>query len=103
LTRSCSVGWAAFPWLPPSLSTLSVDEVLRLADRGLYTAKQQGRNQAIGVIPATYSPIIANQSEENSGNVITRPDKFICIEQLIDAKMIREVCTQGAVAKAAAG
>jgi diguanylate cyclase (GGDEF)-like protein len=104
LTKSCSVGWAAFPWLPPSLSTLSVDEVLRLADRGLYTAKQHGRNQAIGVIPTTYSPVIAVQSEENSsGNVVTRPDKFSCIEQLVEAKMIREVCTHGAVAKAAAG
>jgi hypothetical protein len=81
-----------------------VDEVLRLADRGLYTAKQHGRNQAIGVIPTTYSPVIAVQSEENSsGNVVTRPDKFSCIEQLVEAKMIREVCTHGAVAKAAAG
>jgi len=47
LARSCSVGWAAFPWLPPACSDLPVDEVLRLADRGLYIAKQQGRNQAI--------------------------------------------------------
>ena len=35
------VGWAAFPWLPPVCSNLSVDEVLRLADRGLYVASSR--------------------------------------------------------------
>jgi diguanylate cyclase (GGDEF)-like protein len=101
LARSCSVGWAAFPWLPPACSNLSVDEVLRLADRGLYLAKQQGRNQAIGLVPTTNSPTISTPATE--ANVLTRPDKYWRIEQLLEDKLIREVRTPGAMAAAAAG
>ena len=86
LTRSCSVGWAAFPWLPQACSSLSVDEVLRLADRGLYLAKQNGRNQAVGVVPTTEAPTI---------NAQTGPDQYRCVEQLIEADLIREVRTPG--------
>src|SRR5207244_1921287 len=48
---TCSVGWAPFPWVPPFVAEASVEEVLWLADRGLYLAKQQGRNQSIGILP----------------------------------------------------
>jgi diguanylate cyclase (GGDEF)-like protein len=91
LTRSCSVGWAAFPWLPPAFSDLPVDEVLRLADRGLYLAKQHGRDQAVGLVPTTNTPV--------------RPGKYLRLEQLLEDKLVREVRTPGrpVVASAAAG
>jgi diguanylate cyclase (GGDEF)-like protein len=101
LTRSCSLGWAAFPWLPPAYSNLSVDEVLRLADRGLYLAKQHGRNQAIGIVPTANSPTTFGTAPES--NLLTRPDKYCSLEQLLEAKLLREVCTQGGVAAAVAG
>jgi diguanylate cyclase (GGDEF)-like protein len=94
LARSCSAGWAAFPWLPPACSSLSVDEVLRLADRGLYLAKHQGRNQAVGLLPATNAPAI---------NAHTGSDKYCRLEQLLEDKLIREVRTPGEMAAAAAG
>ncbi len=111
LARSCSVGWAAFPWLPPACSDLSVEEVLRLADRGLYLAKQGGRNQAVGMVPATNAPVINNNNNnENASangssvsNLVTRPGKYSNLEQLLEDKMIREVRTSGAVSAAAAG
>jgi diguanylate cyclase (GGDEF)-like protein len=104
LTKSCSVGWAAFPWLPPAFSNLSVEEVLRLADRGLYLAKQEGRNRAVGLVPATSFPIIGTTtSAASSANVLTRPEKYCCLEQLLEAKLIREVRTAGGVSAAAAG
>lgn len=109
LARSCSVGWAAFPWLPPACSDLPVDEVLRLADRGLYTAKQQGRNQAVGMVPANIVPSITTPSittpaaNGEGGNVVTKPGKYCTLEQLLENNLIREVRTPGEIAAAVAG
>jgi len=50
--RTCSVGWAPFPWYPDSTRTFAFTEVLKLADRAMYLAKQSGRNRSIGVLPA---------------------------------------------------
>ncbi len=47
---TCSVGWAAFPWLTGEPDAFSYAEVLGLADRALYEAKQAGRNCAIGML-----------------------------------------------------
>ncbi len=51
--RTCSVGWAAFPWFPEDPRAVSYEEVLTIADRGLNRAKQSGRNRAVGMTPAT--------------------------------------------------
>ena len=49
--RTCSVGWAVFPWLLAAPDAVSYDEVLRLADRALLLAKRSGRHQAVGLLP----------------------------------------------------
>lgn len=54
--RTCSVGWAAFPWFPEDPRAVSYDEVLTLADRGLNRAKQSGKNLAVGMLPAGKNP-----------------------------------------------
>lgn len=51
LHRTCSIGWAAFPWNVASPADVNYEEVLSLADRALYKAKNSGRNQAIGALP----------------------------------------------------
>jgi diguanylate cyclase (GGDEF)-like protein len=51
--RTCSLGWAAFPWFPDNPRAITYDEVLTLADRGLRQAKQSGKNRAVGILPAT--------------------------------------------------
>jgi diguanylate cyclase (GGDEF)-like protein len=59
--RTCSVGWAPYPWEPGAVS-LTVDEVLKLADRGLYRAKELGRNQAVGTLPLEMAEVTVSTS-----------------------------------------
>jgi diguanylate cyclase (GGDEF)-like protein len=51
LRRTVSIGWAAFPWNMNSPVDVSYEEVLALADRAMYKAKNAGRNLAIGALP----------------------------------------------------
>jgi diguanylate cyclase (GGDEF)-like protein len=51
--RTCSLGWAPFPWFPDNPRAITYEEVLSLADRGLQRAKQAGRNRAVGMLPAS--------------------------------------------------
>jgi diguanylate cyclase (GGDEF)-like protein len=51
--RTCSLGWAAFPWFLDNPRAISYEEVLTLADRGLHQAKQAGKNRAVGILPAS--------------------------------------------------
>ena len=62
--RTCSVGWAPFPWYPDSTRTFAFTEVLKLADRAMYLAKQSGRNRSVGVVPSgPYSEIGGRNGE----------------------------------------
>lgn len=45
-----SIGWAAYPF-PVQEAEPHPEEVVRLADRGLYRAKRAGRNCAVGILP----------------------------------------------------
>jgi diguanylate cyclase (GGDEF)-like protein len=44
LHKTCSIGFACFPFLPSAPRQLSWSEVVELADQGLYLAKRSGRN-----------------------------------------------------------
>ncbi|MGB7848321.1 MAG: diguanylate cyclase [Candidatus Acidiferrum sp.] len=50
--KTCSIGWAPFPWLPEDVGLLSIDNVIELADKALYLAKREGRNRSYGLLPA---------------------------------------------------
>jgi diguanylate cyclase (GGDEF)-like protein len=49
--RTCSIGWAAFPWWQELPEAVRYQDVLCFADRALYEAKNAGRNTAVGMLP----------------------------------------------------
>ncbi len=48
---TCSIGYAAFPFLPAAPTRVGWEQALALADLGLYRAKQAGRNRVVAVLP----------------------------------------------------
>jgi diguanylate cyclase (GGDEF)-like protein len=51
LRKTCSVGWAAYPWCRSAYEAICAEESIALADAALYLAKGMGRNQAAGIVP----------------------------------------------------
>jgi diguanylate cyclase (GGDEF)-like protein len=49
--KTCSVGWAPFPWNRAAYEALCAEETIELADTALYRAKAAGRNQGVGILP----------------------------------------------------
>jgi diguanylate cyclase (GGDEF)-like protein len=60
--RTCSLGWAAFPWFLHDPRGIGYEEVLALADRGLREAKNSGKNCAVGMLPMTKTGTTASSS-----------------------------------------
>lgn len=48
--KTCSVGWAAYPWSRGGYEAICAEESIALADAALYQAKALGRNQGIGIV-----------------------------------------------------
>ena len=48
--KTCSVGWAAYPWSRGAFESICVEESIALADAALYHAKALGRNQGVGIV-----------------------------------------------------
>ena len=82
IRRTCSIGWAVFPWSPEHPDAISYQDVIRLADRALYKAKDTRRNMAVGVLPE-----LASCHSEKRGRHSGHSG--------IDERMVRTLITQG--------
>jgi diguanylate cyclase (GGDEF)-like protein len=49
--KTCSVGWASYPWCREAFEAICAEESIALADAALYRAKALGRNQGVGILP----------------------------------------------------
>lgn len=74
--KTCSVGWASFPWSRHAYEAICAEEAIELADTALYRAKAAGRNQGIGILPAEGSHAASHeitlQILQNDAGVLTQ-------------------------------
>jgi diguanylate cyclase (GGDEF)-like protein len=62
LRKTCSLGYALYPFLQEQPEQLGWEQVLNLADGALYQAKQSGRNCVMGVVPGGASPHLISEA-----------------------------------------
>jgi diguanylate cyclase (GGDEF)-like protein len=49
--RTCSIGWAAYPWQEENATAVGYEQVLHYADEALNQAKGSGKDRAVGMTP----------------------------------------------------
>ena len=56
LHKTCSIGYASYPFLPRDPQALSWERVIDTTDQALYAAKRSGRNRCIGLYATSKTP-----------------------------------------------
>lgn len=87
--KTCSVGWASYPWCREAFEAICAEESIALADAALYRAKALGRNQGVGILPNK----TASENPQEVSLVSVRDESSPL------AHMIRTACPTKEVAK----
>ncbi|WP_229416174.1 GGDEF domain-containing protein [Pseudoduganella armeniaca] len=61
LRKTCSIGFASYPFAQPGQPQPRWEDVVELADQCLYAAKTSGRDMWVGVVPGTAGPFVPRQ------------------------------------------
>lgn len=90
--KTCSVGWAPFPWSREAYEAVCAEEAIELADTALYRAKAGGRNQGVGILPgegAASSPhAITLETLRNDDGALTHTVKVKCSGSIHDVPIL---------------
>src|SRR5579863_10412342 len=92
--KTCSVGWAPYPWCRGAYEALCAEEVIALADAALYRAKGLGRNLGVGLLPtdaASKTPsAVSLMSVHEEGSPLSRIVRTACPEEAGEATEVVE-------------
>ncbi len=81
IRKTCSIGWAPYPWSRTAYESICAEEIIGLADTALYRAKALGRNQGVGVLPSdtaiampeAVNLVAVQQTDSTLANIIRTP------------------------------
>ena len=94
VTKTCSVGWAPYPWCRGAYEAMCAEEVIALADAALYRAKGLGRNQGVGILPTeaagTTPAAVSLVSAHEEGSPLSRIVRTACPEEAGEATEVVE-------------
>lgn len=81
--RTCSVGYASYPFLPKQPHLVTWAQVVNFADQGLYMVKKSGRNACIGITHTAH-----HQTDDFYNRVMRHP------QQAAQAQLIQIISHQ---------
>ena len=87
LQKTCSIGYAVYPFYPQAPNNLTWEQVVDTADRALYAAKNAGRDCWVGIASKPGSVLKLNPAADKNLNILLA-EGAIEIEASVDRSRI---------------
>ncbi|HSC68098.1 MAG TPA: diguanylate cyclase, partial [Cellvibrio sp.] len=88
LHKTCSLGYAVYPFYPQVPNMLSWEQVVNTADRALYAAKKSGRDCWVGISSKPGASLRLNPAADDNLDRLRARDA-IEIESSVDSEMVK--------------